>query len=173
MMAGPYCILLRLCASSWTRITIPLPNAALTESTRFRWRQATAGLNNMWAIDNSKQPITFHVEMLLNQNKTFVFNVCLLKWQSIRRLHSTSLLDRPSQTSIRNSSRHLEVFPLCEVVEESLLYVDTPSFPLDFDRVYFICTHVALYPTNQHRDVKQITLNCSVWYIHYFVNVYL
>ncbi|XP_057204020.1 reelin isoform X1 [Triplophysa rosa] len=38
--------------SGWTRITIPLPNAALTESTRFRWRQATAGANNMWAIDN-------------------------------------------------------------------------------------------------------------------------
>nr|XP_021323617.1 reelin-like [Danio rerio] len=38
--------------SGWSRISIPLPNAALTESTRFRWRQSAAGTGNMWAIDN-------------------------------------------------------------------------------------------------------------------------
>ncbi|XP_062860161.1 reelin [Trichomycterus rosablanca] len=38
--------------SGWTRISIPLPNAALTESTQFRWRQTEAGTGNMWAIDN-------------------------------------------------------------------------------------------------------------------------
>ncbi|XP_068578627.1 reelin-like isoform X1 [Cebidichthys violaceus] len=38
--------------SGWTRISIPLPNAALTETTRFRWKQAGTGLGNMWAIDN-------------------------------------------------------------------------------------------------------------------------
>ncbi|XP_072551813.1 reelin-like isoform X2 [Salminus brasiliensis] len=36
--------------SGWTRISIPLPNAALTESTQFRWRQT--GTGSMWAIDN-------------------------------------------------------------------------------------------------------------------------
>ncbi|XP_077424138.1 reelin isoform X2 [Vanacampus margaritifer] len=38
--------------SGWTRISIPLPNAALTETTRFRWKQSGIGLGNMWAIDN-------------------------------------------------------------------------------------------------------------------------
>ncbi|KAI1888402.1 hypothetical protein AGOR_G00184780 [Albula goreensis] len=38
--------------SGWTRISIPLPNAALTESTRFRWKQTGLGAGNMWAIDN-------------------------------------------------------------------------------------------------------------------------
>ncbi|KAI4895212.1 hypothetical protein NFI96_018500 [Prochilodus magdalenae] len=38
--------------SGWTRISIPLPNAALTESTRFRWRQTGSRTGNMWAIDN-------------------------------------------------------------------------------------------------------------------------
>ncbi|TRY95474.1 hypothetical protein DNTS_000445 [Danionella cerebrum] len=38
--------------SGWTRITIPLPNAALTENTRFRWTQTNTGRGNMWAIDN-------------------------------------------------------------------------------------------------------------------------
>ncbi|XP_061108680.1 reelin [Conger conger] len=38
--------------SGWTRISIPLPNAALTESTRFRWKQTGLGPGNMWAIDN-------------------------------------------------------------------------------------------------------------------------
>uniref|UniRef100_A0A8C9VAA0 Reelin n=1 Tax=Scleropages formosus TaxID=113540 RepID=A0A8C9VAA0_SCLFO len=38
--------------SGWTRISIPLPNAALTEGTRFRWRQMGMGAGNMWAIDN-------------------------------------------------------------------------------------------------------------------------
>uniref|UniRef100_A0A3Q2DRU9 Reelin n=1 Tax=Cyprinodon variegatus TaxID=28743 RepID=A0A3Q2DRU9_CYPVA len=38
--------------SGWTRISIPLPNAALTETTRFRWKQSGAGTGNMWAIDN-------------------------------------------------------------------------------------------------------------------------
>uniref|UniRef100_A0A671L3B4 Reelin n=1 Tax=Sinocyclocheilus anshuiensis TaxID=1608454 RepID=A0A671L3B4_9TELE len=38
--------------SGWTRITIPLPNSALTDSTRFRWRQTAVGSSNMWAIDN-------------------------------------------------------------------------------------------------------------------------
>uniref|UniRef100_A0A3Q2U7U2 Reelin n=1 Tax=Fundulus heteroclitus TaxID=8078 RepID=A0A3Q2U7U2_FUNHE len=38
--------------SGWTRISIPLPNAALTETTRFRWKQSGTGAGNMWAIDN-------------------------------------------------------------------------------------------------------------------------
>ncbi|XP_071271970.1 reelin-like [Salvelinus alpinus] len=38
--------------SGWTRISIPLPNAALTENTQFRWRQGGMGAGNMWAIDN-------------------------------------------------------------------------------------------------------------------------
>ncbi|XP_039625794.1 reelin isoform X1 [Polypterus senegalus] len=38
--------------SGWSRITIPLPNAPLTGSTRFRWRQNGPGVGNMWAIDN-------------------------------------------------------------------------------------------------------------------------
>ncbi|XP_016393771.1 reelin-like [Sinocyclocheilus rhinocerous] len=38
--------------SGWTRITIPLPNSALTDSTRFRWRQTAVGSSIMWAIDN-------------------------------------------------------------------------------------------------------------------------
>lgn len=41
-----------LCLHRWTRISIPLPNAALTETTRFRWKQSGTGLGNMWAIDN-------------------------------------------------------------------------------------------------------------------------
>lgn len=40
------------CPLSWTRISIPLPNAALTETTRFRWKQSGIGTGNMWAIDN-------------------------------------------------------------------------------------------------------------------------
>uniref|UniRef100_A0A3B3X817 Reelin n=1 Tax=Poecilia mexicana TaxID=48701 RepID=A0A3B3X817_9TELE len=38
--------------SGWTRISIPLPNAALTETTRFRWKQTGTGAGSMWAIDN-------------------------------------------------------------------------------------------------------------------------
>ncbi|MGH0173041.1 UNVERIFIED_CONTAM: hypothetical protein FKN15_001931 [Acipenser sinensis] len=38
--------------SGWSRITIPLPNSALTSSTRFRWRQTGPGAGNMWAVDN-------------------------------------------------------------------------------------------------------------------------
>ncbi|KFO29065.1 Reelin [Fukomys damarensis] len=38
--------------SGWNRITIPLPNAALTRDTRIRWRQMGPILGNMWAIDN-------------------------------------------------------------------------------------------------------------------------
>ncbi|XP_026788519.2 reelin isoform X1 [Pangasianodon hypophthalmus] len=38
--------------NGWTRISIPLPNAALTESTQFRWIQTGIGIGNMWAIDN-------------------------------------------------------------------------------------------------------------------------
>uniref|UniRef100_A0A0S7F0R3 Reelin n=1 Tax=Poeciliopsis prolifica TaxID=188132 RepID=A0A0S7F0R3_9TELE len=40
--------------SGWTRISIPLPNAALTETTQFRWKQTGTGTGtgNMWAIDN-------------------------------------------------------------------------------------------------------------------------
>ncbi|KAJ7329566.1 hypothetical protein JRQ81_015740, partial [Phrynocephalus forsythii] len=38
--------------SGWNRITIPLPNAALTRNTRIRWRQIGPILGNMWAIDN-------------------------------------------------------------------------------------------------------------------------
>ncbi|XP_023681705.2 reelin isoform X1 [Paramormyrops kingsleyae] len=38
--------------SGWTRISIPLPNAALTDSTRFRWKQTGLGTSTMWAIDN-------------------------------------------------------------------------------------------------------------------------
>ncbi|KAJ8391092.1 hypothetical protein AAFF_G00097130 [Aldrovandia affinis] len=38
--------------SGWTRISIPLPNAALTGRTRFRWKQTGLGSGNMWAIDN-------------------------------------------------------------------------------------------------------------------------
>ncbi|XP_058243950.1 reelin isoform X2 [Hemibagrus wyckioides] len=38
--------------SGWTRISVPLPNAALTESTQFRWIQTGTGIGNMWAIDN-------------------------------------------------------------------------------------------------------------------------
>ncbi|KAF3855008.1 hypothetical protein F7725_023063 [Dissostichus mawsoni] len=38
--------------SGWTRISIPLPNAALTDTTRFRWKQSGSGSGNMWAIDN-------------------------------------------------------------------------------------------------------------------------
>lgn len=40
------------CFSRWTRISIPLPNAALTETTRFRWKQSGTGAGSMWAIDN-------------------------------------------------------------------------------------------------------------------------
>lgn len=36
----------------WIRISIPLPNAALTETTRFRWKQSGSGAGSMWAIDN-------------------------------------------------------------------------------------------------------------------------
>lgn len=38
--------------SGWNRITIPLPNAALTRGTRIRWRQNGPVLGNMWALDN-------------------------------------------------------------------------------------------------------------------------
>lgn len=41
-----------ICLHRWTRISIPLPNAALTETTRFRWKQSGSGAGNMWAIDN-------------------------------------------------------------------------------------------------------------------------
>lgn len=41
----------------WTRISIPLPNAALTESTQFRWIQTGTGIGNMWAIDNGESSI--------------------------------------------------------------------------------------------------------------------
>uniref|UniRef100_A0A4W3ITL7 Reelin n=1 Tax=Callorhinchus milii TaxID=7868 RepID=A0A4W3ITL7_CALMI len=36
----------------WSRITIPLPYAALTTETRFRWRQTGSTTGNMWAVDN-------------------------------------------------------------------------------------------------------------------------
>lgn len=42
------------CVCRWTRISIPLPNAALTESTQFRWIQTGIGIDNMWAIDNGE-----------------------------------------------------------------------------------------------------------------------
>uniref|UniRef100_H3DF31 Reelin n=1 Tax=Tetraodon nigroviridis TaxID=99883 RepID=H3DF31_TETNG len=38
--------------SGWTRISIPLPNAALTDATRFRWKQSGTVAGSMWAIDN-------------------------------------------------------------------------------------------------------------------------
>ncbi|XP_077327999.1 reelin isoform X2 [Lithobates pipiens] len=38
--------------SGWNRITIPLPNAALTRGTRIRWRQNGPVMGNMWALDN-------------------------------------------------------------------------------------------------------------------------
>ncbi|KAE8616335.1 hypothetical protein XENTR_v10008776 [Xenopus tropicalis] len=38
--------------SGWNRITIPLPNAALTRDTRLRWRQNGPVMGNMWALDN-------------------------------------------------------------------------------------------------------------------------
>lgn len=38
----------------WTRISIPLPNAALTETTRFRWKQSGSGAGSMWAVDNGE-----------------------------------------------------------------------------------------------------------------------
>ncbi|XP_051890268.1 reelin isoform X1 [Pristis pectinata] len=38
--------------SGWSRITIPLPYAALTTGTRFRWSQMGPVAGNMWAIDN-------------------------------------------------------------------------------------------------------------------------
>ncbi|XP_005995356.1 reelin isoform X2 [Latimeria chalumnae] len=38
--------------SGWSRITIPLPNAALTSDTRFRWKQTGSVTGNMWAIDD-------------------------------------------------------------------------------------------------------------------------
>lgn len=38
----------------WTRISIPLPNAALTEMTRFRWKQLGSGAGSMWAVDNGE-----------------------------------------------------------------------------------------------------------------------
>ncbi|KAG8439950.1 hypothetical protein GDO86_005931 [Hymenochirus boettgeri] len=38
--------------SGWSRITIPLPNAALTKDTRLRWRQNGPVVGNMWALDN-------------------------------------------------------------------------------------------------------------------------
>lgn len=38
--------------SRWTRISIPLPNAALTDVTRFRWKQSGTVTGSMWAIDN-------------------------------------------------------------------------------------------------------------------------
>uniref|UniRef100_A0A4W3JKV5 Reelin n=1 Tax=Callorhinchus milii TaxID=7868 RepID=A0A4W3JKV5_CALMI len=38
--------------SGWSRITIPLPYAALTTETRFRWRQTGSTTGNMWAVDN-------------------------------------------------------------------------------------------------------------------------
>lgn len=40
------------CLSRWTRISIPLPNAALTDATRFRWKQSGTVTGSMWAIDN-------------------------------------------------------------------------------------------------------------------------
>ncbi|XP_038061332.1 reelin-like [Patiria miniata] len=36
----------------WTRVILPLPSAALTSSTRFRWRQALPTPQTKWAIDN-------------------------------------------------------------------------------------------------------------------------
>lgn len=38
--------------SRWTRISIPLPNSALTDATRFRWKQSGSVAGSMWAIDN-------------------------------------------------------------------------------------------------------------------------
>ncbi|XP_018421935.1 PREDICTED: reelin-like, partial [Nanorana parkeri] len=38
--------------SGWNRITIPLPNAALTRDTRVRWTQNGPITGNMWALDN-------------------------------------------------------------------------------------------------------------------------
>lgn len=38
----------------WTRISIPLPNAALTETSRFRWKQSGSGAGSMWAVDNGE-----------------------------------------------------------------------------------------------------------------------
>lgn len=49
-----------ICHFSWTRISIPLPNAALTETTRFRWKQSGTRTGNIWSIDNG---IHFEVEI--------------------------------------------------------------------------------------------------------------
>lgn len=45
----------------WTRISIPLPNAALTETTRFRWKQSGSGAGSMWAVDNGEAYDTLSV----------------------------------------------------------------------------------------------------------------
>jgi len=37
----------------WRRVTLSLPTAALSPSTRFRWRQLDRGPSS-WAIDDSK-----------------------------------------------------------------------------------------------------------------------
>lgn len=45
--------------SRWTRISIPLPTAALTDATRFRWKQSGTVAGSMWAIDNGKNNSAF------------------------------------------------------------------------------------------------------------------
>ena len=39
-------------ASRWTRMTIPLPLAARTKYTRFRWSQRERSVASSWALDN-------------------------------------------------------------------------------------------------------------------------
>lgn len=60
----------------WTRISIPLPNAALTETTRFRWKQSGSGAGSMWAVDNGESYDALSVL------ETFFFSLVLLRRRS-------------------------------------------------------------------------------------------
>ena len=44
-------------ATRWMRVVMPIPNAALTKFTRFRWKQTTHSQPSSWAIDNGKSRI--------------------------------------------------------------------------------------------------------------------
>lgn len=74
--------------SRWTRISIPLPNAALTDATRFRWKQSGTVAGSMWAIDNGRycRPLHLHPCTRGHAKLNLSFDSCLcfsLHWSRL------------------------------------------------------------------------------------------
>ncbi|KAI4543781.1 hypothetical protein MG293_006575, partial [Ovis ammon polii] len=119
----------------WNRITIPLPNAALTRDTRIRWRQTGPILGNMWAIDN-------------------VIKSSVMSSVTNRRLRiiSVELPDDARQFGIQfrwwqpyHSSQGEDVWAIDEIIMTSVLF---NSISLDFSNLVEVTQSLGFYLGN-------------------------